>query len=220
MALEGSFKHALFSFHRGPELQHCITENPRSIYFQDHMSPDLPYPGFPSFQVSFCSSGACSRCAALQRFTLISSAVCSKTNMKTIRLIHRLGGHAGSKTSTTQLSFSTEPGGCLFLWQKAAVHLGKMILAKDKLAEADIHFAFMVTMQRNVTIFRLNSTVNRLFVPITKKQLLLIPQFGCDMGTISFIRSLDVEQIAAGSPEKRSLTVEKSTSPFYLRFTW
>lgn len=44
----------------------------------------------------------------------------------------------------------------LFLWQKAAVHLGKMFLAKNKLAEADIHFEFMVIIERNIMIFRQN----------------------------------------------------------------
>lgn len=54
-------------------------------------------------------------------------------------------------------------------------------------------------------IFRQNWKFNHsdsVFVHIMKKQLLLHPWFGWNMGTISFIKPLDVEQTADSSPSE------------------
>jgi len=163
------------------------------------MSLNLPYPGFPLFQVSFCTPGAYSRCAALWRLRANSRGD-QRQIWKQSGQSHKQGVQTGSKNSTTHLPLSSEPGyPACSCGRKAAVHLGKMFLAKNKLAEADIHFKFMVIMERNITVFRQNSKFNHsdsVFVCLTKKQPLLIPQFGWNMGTISFIKPLDVEQPA------------------------
>lgn len=62
----------------------------------------------------------------------------------------------GAKKHDTPTALLRAWGPGLFLWQKAAVRLGRAFLAKNKLAEADIHFEFTVIMERNITIFRQN----------------------------------------------------------------
>lgn len=103
------------------------------------------------------SVGACSRCVASQSLTESKKQRRSKTNMKIIRLKSQAESpHQEQNQHDTPTILLRAWGPGLFLWQKAAVHTGKMFLASNTLAEADTHFEFMVITGRNITVFGQN----------------------------------------------------------------